>query len=395
MSGRRAATALAACLLLGACSSSTPSPSSGPSGAGLATSSPSTTGVASPSPTAEPTATPVPTGGVYAATVSGQIDPSLFGIPARVYVPNETSGDVSVIDPATFAVVGHFTTGAYPEHITPDWDLQRLYVSNMNGGTLTPVDPRTSQPGDSIALPIFPYAVYFMLDGEKAMVVTDYISPKLVKDNGITFYNRRTWERLAYVQVPWPGADDLDLSADGSYLMISCEYSGVVAKVDTKTMAVTGHVDVGSLPRDVRLAPDGRSFFIANEGLDGIQVVDPQAMTVTGFIPTGNGAHGIEFSRDTSQMFVANRAAGSISVIDLASLKVVATWQVGGSPDEMSLSPDGSQLWVSNRYHGSVSVIDTTSGKVIHTIPVGSRPHGLTYWPQPGRMSIGQNGNMR
>jgi len=332
---------------------------------------------------------------VYAATVSGQIDPSLSGIPARVYVPNETSGDVSVIDPATFAVVGHFTTGEYPEHITPDWDLQRLYVSNMNGGTLTPVDPRTSQPGDSIALPIFPYAVYFALDGEKAMVVTDYISPKLVKDNGITFYNRRTWERLAYVQVPWPGADDLDLSADGSYLMISCEYSGVVAKVDTKTMAVTGHVDVGSLPRDVRLAPDGRAFFVANEGLDGIQVVDPQTMTVTGFIPTGDGAHGIEFSRDTSQMFVANRAAGSISVIDIASLHVVADWPVGGSPDEMSLSPDGSQLWVSNRYHGSVSVIDTSSGKVIHTIPVGSRPHGLTYWPQPGRMSIGQNGNMR
>ena len=332
---------------------------------------------------------------MYAATVSGQIDPSLSGIPARVYVPNETSDDVSVIDPATFKVVGHFATGKYPEHITPDWNLQRLLVSNMNGGTLTPVDPRTSQPGGDITLPIFPYAVYFTLDGEKAMVVTDYISPKLVKDNGIHFYNRRTWELLQFVQIPWPGADDLDLSADGSYLMISCEYSGVVAKVDTKTMAVTGHVDVGSLPRDVRLAPDGLSFFIANEGLGGIQVLDPVAMKVTKFIATGRGAHGIDFSRDTSQMFVANRAAGTISVIDIASLTVVASWAVGGSPDEMSLSPDGGQLWVSNRYHGSVSVVDTKTGNVIATIPVGSRPHGLTYWPQPGRMSIGQNGNMR
>ncbi len=396
MSASRVALALATCLLLGACSTPAPSPSSAASGGSLTSSSPIPSSAASSrSQTAEPTASPIPTGGVYAATVSGQIDPSLSGVPARVYVPNETSGDVTVIDPATFAVVGHFKTGAYPEHITPDWDLQRLWVSNMNGGTLTPVDPKTSQPGNNIALPIFPYAVYFTLDGEKAMVVTDYISPDLVKDNGITFYNRRTWERLQYVQVPWPGADDLDLSADGSYLMISCEYSGVVAKVDTKTMAVTGHVAVGSLPRDVRLAPDGRAFFVANEGLDGVQVVDPVAMTVTGFIPTGNGAHGIEISRDTSQMYVANRAAGTISVIDIASLHVVADWPVGGSPDEMSLSPDGSQLWVSNRYHGSVSVVDTKSGKVIHTITVGSRPHGLTYWPQPGRMSIGQNGNMR
>jgi YVTN family beta-propeller protein len=95
------------------------------------------------------------------------------------------------------------------------------------------------------------------------------------------------------------------------------------------------------------------------------------------------------------QMFVANRAAGTISVIDLASLTVVTTWPVGGSPDEMVLSPDGSQLWVSNRYHGSVSVVDTETGEILATIPVGASPHGLTYWPQPGRMSIGQNGNMR
>lgn len=332
---------------------------------------------------------------MYSATVSGEIDPALAGIPERVYVPNEGSGDVTVIDPATFAVVGRFATGEYPEHVTPDWDLQRLYVSNMNGGTLTVVDPRTAEPADTISLPIFPYAVYFTLDGEKAMVVTDYISIDLIEDNGVHFYDRETWELLKFVQIPWTGADDLDLSADGSYLMISCEYSGFLAKVDTAKMELVGNVEVGSLPRDVRLAPDGKAFFVANEGLDGVQVVDPEAMEVTAFISTGDGAHGIEFSRDTSQMYVANRAAGTISVIDIASLKVVATWPVGGSPDEMSLSPDGSQLWASNRYHGSVSVVDTESGEVITSIEVGANPHGLTYWPQPGRMSIGQNGNMR
>ncbi|HEY8921636.1 MAG TPA: hypothetical protein VIN32_03285 [Candidatus Limnocylindria bacterium] len=384
--------AITAGLLLAACSTTSPSPSSSPSGSALASPSAGLPSVA-PSLPAEPSPTPI--GGVYAATTSGQIDPSLAGVPERVYVPNELSGDVTVIDPATFAVVGTLTTGAYPEHVTPDWDLKRLLVSNMNGGSLSVVDPRTAQAVDSIGLSIFPYAVYFTVDGQKAMVVTDYISPSLVKDNGVTFYDRGSWELLKFVQVPWPGADDLDLSADGSYLMISCEYSGQLAKVDTSAMALTGNVEVGSLPRDVRLAPDGRSFFVANEGLDGVQVVDPEAMAVTTFIPTGDGAHGLEFSRDTSQMFVANRAAATISVIDLASLKVVATWSVGGSPDEMVLSPDGSQLWASNRYHRSVSVIDTQTGEVLTTIPVGASPHGLTYWPQPGRMSIGQNGNMR
>lgn len=378
-----------------ACSTPVESQTGTPKAGGTGAATPAATATALPSVTAEPTPTPTPPGGVYAATVSGELDPSLTGVPHRVYVPNEMAGNVTVIDPATFSVVGRFATGAYPEHVTPDWGLRRLIVSNMNEGTLTMVDPMTAVPTETVGLPIFPYAVYFTLDGEKAIVVTDYIAVEDLPDNGVHFYDPETWELLRFVQIPWTGADDLDLSADGTYLMISCEYSGVIARVDTDAMELAGHVEVGSLPRDVRLAPDGRSFLIANEGLDGVQVVDPDAMAVTAFIATGDGAHGLEFSRDTSQLFVANRAAGTISVIDIASLAVVATWAVGGSPDEMSLSPDGSQLWASNRYHASVSVIDTTSGEVISTIGVGANPHGLTYWPQPGRVAVGQNGNMR
>jgi YVTN family beta-propeller protein len=376
---------------------STPAPSSttseGPSVS--ASVAPSLSASVPPSPTAEPTPTAEPVGGVYAATVSGELDPRVADVPERVYVPNEESDDVTVIDPATFEVVGRFAVGDAPEHVNPGWDLEHLYVANMNGGTLTKVDPMTSEPIETIELPLFPYALYYTLDGEKAMVVTDYISEDDLEDNGVTFFDPDTWEVLAFVQVPWTGADDADLSADGRYLAISAEYSGYLAFIDTEEMMLAGSVEVGSLPRDVRLSPSGEVFYIANEGLDGIQVVDAESWELLEFIPTGDGAHGIDFSRDTTQMYVANRAAGTISVIDIASGEVVETWPVGGSPDEMVLNPDGSQLWASNRYHGSVSVIDTTSGEVIATIETGANPHGLTYWPQPGTMAIGQNGNMR
>jgi len=92
---------------------------------------------------------------------------------------------------------------------------------------------------------------------------------------------------------------------------------------------------------------------------------------------------------------VNNRSAGTISVVDLASLKVVATWKVGGSPDETVLTPDGRELWIANRYDNTATVVDVATGRVTHTIPVGSAPHGILYWPLPGTMAIGQNGNMR
>jgi len=378
-------------LLLSACSAAGPS----------ILASPSLLSTASPTPTLVPTASPSPSptgpppGGVYAATVSGLIDPSLAGIPERVYVPDELSGDVVVIDPATFKIVGRFTVGAYPEHITPDWDLSKLYVNNMNSSSLTVIDPTTGRPTGTINDIPTPYDLYFTLDGAKAIVVDDLISPQLIYRNGLNFYDRRTWKLLKFVEVPYPGADDLDLSADGSYLMVSAEYSGRVVKVDTNSMTVVASVGVGGLPRDVRLSPDGKRFFVTNEELNRLQVIDPIRMTVVASIPTGLGPHGIEFSRDATRLFVNNRSAGSITVVNVATLAVLATWQIGGSPDEMVTSPDGGQLWVSNRYGGGVSVIDTRNGNVLATIATGDHPHGLTYWPQPGIMSVGQNGNMR
>lgn len=388
---------LVAGALLAACSAATTTPSVSPIGTSSPSLAPSASAsaFAQPSPSVEPSPTPEPTGGVYAGTVSGELDPRVADVPERVYVPNEESDDVTVIDPATFEVIDRYPVGDAPEHVNPDWGLESLWVSNMNGGFLTEIDPMTSKPIGEIDLPIYPYALYYTLDGEKVMVVTNYIAQEAVGYNGVHFYDPDTWELLAYVNVPWPGADDADLTADGRYLAISAEYSGYLVFIDTQEMTLAGQVEIGSLPRDVRLSPDGSVFYVTNEGLGGIQVVDAEAWELLEFIPTGEGTHGIDFSRDTTLMYVANRAAGTISVIDVSTNDVVDTWAVGGSPDEMVLNPDGSQLWVSNRYHGSVSVVDTATGEVITTIETGANPHGLTYWPQPGSMAIGQNGNMR
>lgn len=396
LSGRRWAAALLVVSLVTACSSPAVTPSEVPtSETPSASPDPSSAASASATPSHTPSPTPEAAGGVYGATISGELDPRVADVPERVYVPNEESDDVAVIDPATFEVISRFPVGDMPEHVNPDWGLEYLWVSNMNGGFLTKVDPLSSQPIDTIDLPIFPYALYYTLDGSKVMVVTNYIAQEDVGDNGVHFYDPDTWELLAYVNVPWPGADDADLTADGRYLAISAEYSGYLVFIDTELMTLAGQVEIGSLPRDVRLGPLGDVFYVTNEGLDGVQIVDAEAWELLEFIPTGDGAHGLEVSRDATRMYVANRAAGSISVIDVATRDVVETWPVGGSPDEMVLNPDGRQLWASNRYHGSVSVIDTATGEVIRTIETGANPHGLTYWPQPGTMAIGQNGNMR
>jgi YVTN family beta-propeller protein len=323
----------------------------------------------------------------YAATRPGQFSPAVAGIPERVYVPNTKSNTVDVIDPATFTRVGHFPVGATPHHITPSWDLRRLYVTNTWGNSLTVIDPRTATPTETIAV-ANPYNLYFTLDGTRALVVAE-------REWRLDVRDPHTWALLAEIPVPWAGVDHLDFSADGRFLLASCEYSGVVVKVDTRALRLVGSLRVGGLPVDVRLSPDGELFYVANQGRHGVSVIDPVALREVAFLPTGKGAHGLQVSRDARLLYVSNRLAGSISVIECAARRVADTWHVGGSPDMLQLSPDGRYLWTSNRFGDTVSVVDTRAGTLHRTIHVGAGPHGLAYFPQPGRLCLGHNGVYR
>ena len=324
---------------------------------------------------------------VYAAADSTRLSPTVKDIPERVYVPNNLAGTVDVIDPATYQIIGHFSVDLSPQHITPSWDLTQLFVNNTRSNTLTVIDPRTSKPTGTIAIPD-PYNLYFTPDGSKAIVVAERL-------RRLDFRDAHTWSLIKSVPIPWRGVDHLDFSAGGSYFLASTEFSGEVVRVDVAAMAVTGELHLGGRPVDVKLAPDGSVFYVANQLRGGVSVIDPKRMREIAFIRTGRGAHGLYISRDAKVLYVSNRQAGSISVIDFASRRVGATWDVGGSPDMMQLSPDGRQLWVSNRYHASVSVVDTSSGRLLQVIAVGPGPHGISYFPQPGRFSLGHNGVYR
>ena len=324
---------------------------------------------------------------VYAATIAGTFRSKVVGLPVRVYVPNSGDGTIDVINPATFQVVDHYFVGPIPHHITPAWDLSRLYIDNEGANSMTVIDPRTGKPAGSIPVP-FAYNLYFTPDGRKAIVVVE-------RFGRLEFRNPHTWRLIKSVSIPWPGVDHLDFSTDGRYCLASTEFSGIVVKVDTVAMKIAGWVNVGGLPIDVRLAPDGSVFYVANQGRNGVSIIDPRAMKEVGFIPTGLGAHGLEVSRDTKSLYVSNRRAGTISVITFRTRRVAATWHIGFSPDMLQLSPNGRQLWVSGRYDGAVYVVDTRSGRLLHTIAVGLWPHGLSYFPNAGRFSLGHNGVYR
>jgi len=343
---------------------------------------------------------------IYEATGAGSLSAVAMRAKPLVYVPNSRSASVTVIDPATHAVVRTFPTGRVPQHVVPSYDLSTLWVLNNEDSMLTPIDPVTGENGKPIHVDD-PYNLYFTPDGRSAIVVAE-------RRQRLDFRDPKTMDLQQSVETKCRGIDHVEFTADGHYAIATCEFNGSLAKVDLQTVQVVSMLALddtagegGAMPQDIRSSPSGDVFYVADMKAGGVRVIDPDSLRQLAFIPTGVGAHGLYPSRDGTRLYVTNRGwntlragpkgPGSISVVDFKTRRVVAQWSIpgGGSPDMGNVTADGKELWVSGRYDREVYVFDTSSGRLLYRIPVGKEPHGLCVWPQPGRFSLGHTGNMR
>lgn len=394
-----AAATLATIVLITGCSSAPAVDTRGGDDTGMATMAPM-----GPTPTAWPSAStaaegilpgmppPLDPHDLYAADRPNLLSESVRKDLPRIYVPNNRSSSVSVIDPTTFRVIQTVKVPVSPEHVVPSWDLRTLWVNSDRGNALTPIDPATGRFGRPVPVDD-PYNLYFSPDGRWAIVMSEAA-------HQIVFRDARTMAVYKKVPVSCEGVNHVDFSPDGRYFIASCEYSGDLIKVDTAKEQVIGQLHLSAphpMPQDVKISPDGRTWYVADMHTSGIWILNGDAFTPPRFMATGAGAHGLYVSRDSKYLYVTNRGEGSISLLNFATGKLVAKWRIpgGGSPDMGGLSADGTVMWMSGRYHGVVYAIDTRDGHLIRKIKVGDEPHGLLVWPQPGRYSLGHTGIMR
>jgi DNA-binding beta-propeller fold protein YncE len=329
---------------------------------------------------------------VYGATRAGMLSPKVAHDPALLYVPDSTGSRVTVISQRTRRILRILHTGSMSQHVTPSYDLRHLYTNSSSANALIAIDPRTGKRAGRRRVPR-PYNLYFTPDGRQAVVMSE-------QHDQIRFSNPNTFRPIAVRHSPaCRGPNHADFSANGQYLLVSCEFSGVLLRIATRTHRILGTLRLGSasMPQDVRLSPDGRVFYVALMGMNRVALVDGDRLRVVGEIKTPAGPHGLYPSRDGTRLYVSDRGAGAVSVISFASRRIVATWRIrgGGSPDMGGVSADGRRLWLTGRYDGVVYGFDTRRGRLVARIRVGGSPHGMAVWPQPGRYSLGHTGNMR
>ncbi len=293
-----------------------------------------------------------------------------------VYVGNQNSWNVTVIDVSTDTVVATIEGVFRPHGVAIMPDGTRAYVTNYGyGKTVSVIDTEINDVVDTVnGVGNDPGGIAITPDGTRA-----YVANRV--SNNVSVIDIQTNSVIATVATArYPVS--VAITPDGSYAYVANQTGLRVTMINTETNLVEDTIIDNKRHVGIAITPDGSRAYVVNDLESSFSVIDTVTNAVIGTFPTG-GSHPywVAISPDGSRAYVPNVSSHDVSVIDTATNNVVAIVPVGTSPFKVAVTPDGTKAYVGNLGSDNVSVIDTASNTVIATIVAGDAPLGIAITP--------------
>ncbi len=281
-----------------------------------------------------------------AATLQAEVAGGEF-----VYVSNEDSRNLTVIDATTDSVVATIEVGTRPRGVRVSPDGRTVYVALSGSPKCPPTMP----------------------DAECAKLRSDRTKDGVAVVDVAT---RTTVKTLPAGLDP----ETFDVSHDGTRLFVSNEDADSATIVDIASGKAVANVKVGKEPEGVTLSPDGKSVWVTGEtdhDITGIDLATGKAFADIDVL--GKRPRSIGFLPDGTRAYVTNEVSGTVSVIDIAARKTLKqiTMPEGSRPMSLVVTPDGKRIYVSNGRGKTVSILDPATDAIVASAEVGMRPWGI------------------
>ena len=235
----------------------------------------------------------------------------------KVYVVNEFSNTVSVIDTNTDTVKSTINLGNFPYGIDINPLNNRIYITNRGSNTVSVLDGSVDTKLDDITVGKSPVGIA--------------VNPS----------------------ANWIYVTNLD--------------DGTVSVIDGITNDVIKTLSVGKTPYGIAVNPLSNQIYVTDIITNMVTVIDGETNEISTKIPVGKRPTGLAIDipdkkGENNRLYVANYDSDSVSVIDLATNEITNNiTSVGDSPVGMAVNSISNKLYVSNIASNTVAVIDTNN----------------------------------
>jgi YVTN family beta-propeller protein len=298
---------------------------------------------------------------------------------SKIYVANQNSNNVTVIDEATYSTAT-IPVGALPTAIAANPATNEIYVANQNRNNVTVIDG-ASDSTTVVATGSSPQAVA-VNSATNQIFVANYLG------NSVTAINGLNGSTFTIPVGDNPSAVAVNSSTNKIY--VTTLISSTVTVIDGVTRNTTT-VPVGSYPNAVAVNPLTNKIYVADgtyiSGTGTVTVIDGETNSTT-VVPAGLYPSAVAVNLVTNQIYVANAGDGTVTVIDGAT-NSTATISVGGSPGLVAVDPVTDKIYVTNNlWYGSVTMIDGATGSTTTVMVEGNYPYALAADPASNRVYV-------
>ena len=310
----------------------------------------------------------------------------------RVYLSDQTSNTVSVVDPAIEKLLGVIRLGdTTPGNLSPLYkgqllvhgmgfspDGRTLAVVSIGSNSVTFIDTQTNLVKHVTYVGRSPHEAMFTPDGKEVWVTVrgeDYIQ----------VIDGTTYEATRRIKVP-NGPGMTIFSPDGKYGYVCSSFNPETVVIDTKSHKIIGHVEQASpFCPDIAATPDGKQVWFTLKDIGKTQVINAKPPFETlALLDTGPITNHINIVRNAKGQFAYVTIGGlnEIKVFTTADKpELVATIPTGDLPHGIWPSGDGTRIYAGLENGNALTAIDTLTNKVVSTIPTGQSPQGMVYIP--------------
>ena len=323
--------------------------------------------------------------------------PETPAVPAggRLFVTNENSGDITVVDVAATKVIATIPVGKRPRGIRVSPDGSTLYVA-LSGSPMAPpgVDESTLPPADKKADGIGVVGVNEQRLLRVIKAGSDPEQTAISSDGTRIFVANEDTGELTVV-----AADDghvlatfmvggepegVDLRPDGRVVYVTSEEDNQIAAIDAVDLKLLKTFKVGPRPRSTAFLPDSSRAYVTAENGSGVWVVDAMKHTVLDTIKLSGELirpMGAVTSPDGAYVYISTGRGKQVVAIDTKTNQPVWMVEAGERPWGIDVSRDGKTVFTANGPSNDVSIIDVESRAVKATVKVGDRPWGVVFVP--------------
>jgi YVTN family beta-propeller protein len=241
---------------------------------------------------------------------------------------------IAVIDTVSYKVLTRFAGGSDPEQFELSADRKRLFISNEDSASISVLDLRRGVLQTQFPVGHEPEGVRLSPNGRWLVVTNE-------SDNTITVVDERSLKVLRTIEVG-KRPRDIAFTPDSSAGYVSGEFDASLYRVaipnGTKAERIL-QLRKEARPMGVLLDAARNRLYVSTGRGGTVAVVALDGPKLISEIAVGPRPWGMALAPDGKQLYTANGPSNDVSVVDLASLKVVRKIPVGRSPWGVVLGP--------------------------------------------------------